>query len=279
MIPPSQHWAIQIDVTNRCRVGCSNCTRSLAHVTEPFDMSVDAFATAVGALAEFPEHSDATPLGQNHGIKVVGVIGGEPTLHPQYGELCEIIRAGIPNRRNRGLWTSSQRHANDAKEMFGYVNFNPHLPPSRHHPILVAIEDVIPDEDRMWELIEQCPYQTTWASSIGPKGFFFCEVAASLDLVFGGPGGMPVVPGCWREPLEHFRNQIDTWCPRCGGAIPMSKTRHRLDVEHRDDVSASNLRELEERGSPRILRGDYVVFNSASYSESNERASNPLDYI
>ena len=279
MIPPTQHWAIQIDVTNRCHVGCSNCTRSLAHVAEPFDMPVDVFAAAVESLADFPDNSTPNPHGQNCGIKVVGIIGGEPTLHPEYAELCEIIKAGIPRRINRGLWTSSRQDARIAKNLFGYVNFNPHAPPSHHHPILVSIRDVISDEARMWELIDRCPYQTTWASSIGPNGFFFCEVAASLDLVFHGPGGLPVAPGCWREPLEHFRDQITTWCPRCGGAIPMNKSRHRLDAEHVDDVSVSNLKALEQVGSPRILRGDYVVFDVESYSKSEEAVSNPLDYL
>lgn len=279
MIPPSRQWCIQIDVTNKCHQGCSNCTRSLAHVTEPFEMTVAEFKRAVDALRDFPAKSGPNP--QNDGVKVVGIIGGEPTLHPEFKSLCALMEHGFTSRQNRGLWTSSRTVAQHEaiRDQFGYINFNPHSPPSRHHPILVAIKDVITDHQQMWQFIDKCPYQTTWSSSITPKGFFFCEVAAALDMVFHGPGGLPVKPGCWRRPLDDFREQIERWCPRCGGALPLSKDHHRLDSDGRDDVSPSNLEDLQAIGSPRIKRGDYVLFGAKTYFTQASHADNPLDYM
>lgn len=279
MIPPKQHWCIQIDVTNQCPRKCSNCTRSLAHVTEPFNMTVDTFRAAVEALADFPTKSESNS--QNNGVKVVGIIGGEPACHPEFWHLERILYEAIPDRQHRGLWTSDKFIGEDTyiRRAFGYVNYNPHSPPSKHHPILVAIKDIVPNHKDMWQLIDKCPYQTTWSSSITPKGFFFCEVAAALDMVFQGPGGLPIEPGCWKRPLDDFRSQIERWCPRCGGSIPFNKGRHRLDNEERDDVSMSNLVALKALHSPRIKHGNYFLFNPRNYTVNEELASNPLDYM
>lgn len=275
MIPTSSQWAIQVDVTNKCNKACSNCTRSLAHVHTPFFMTPPEYKKALEAFVDFPTQS--TPNPTNCGVKVIGMIGGEPTLHPQFDELCDIFSDVIPGRHHRGLWTSNAACAR-ANE-FGYVNLNLHNPPSVHHPILTAIRDLIVDEERMWQLIDKCPFQRIWAGSVTPKGYFFCEVAGSLDMVFNGPGGKPVEPGCWRRPLEHFEDQIHLWCPRCGGAVPMGKSRKRMDAEQADDISSSNLCLLRKLGSPRVAAGRYYLFDPRSYNERTEVSVNPLDYM
>ena len=55
---------------------------------------------------------------------------------------------------------------------------------------MVAIDDIIEDKKLMWKMIDNCWIQKQWSASITPKGGFFCEVAASLDYLFEGPGDM-----------------------------------------------------------------------------------------
>jgi hypothetical protein len=143
---------------------------------------------------------------------------------------------------------------------FGYVNNNQHKSECRHSPILVAISDVIPDAAERERLIDNCWLQEMWSATITPKGFFFCEVAGAMDMLFGGPGGLPVEPGCWRRPLEDFREQIERWCSRCG--VPLN-LRGRIDHEGIDDISASNIAELTARHSHRIAAGLYKLHGQA----------------
>lgn len=122
---------------------------------------------------------------------------------------------------------------------------------------------------RRWELIEACWVQTLWAGAITPKGYFFCEVAAALDTIFDGPGGLPINPDCWRgdlwfetadgvrRPHGPYAEQILRWCGRCGACVPLPG---RWDGEEVDDVSPTNLAELERVGSPRIERGQYNLW-------------------
>ena len=292
MIPPREQWCIQIDVTNACPRRCSNCTRLLTHARERWDMSLEDFARAVEALEDFPADSSPDRRGRR---KVVGIIGGEPLLHLRFPELCEIMIEAVPEMRYRGLWTGIryEEHPHRAAvdrligprpspaetpdEGSGYLNQNLHDKECFHQPVLVAVGDVVQDETAMWQLIDRCPLQKEWSSAITPKGFFFCEVAAAMDLVFDGPGGLPVTPACWRHDLAVYREQIERWCPRCGVCLPLEG---RLDHERVDDVSRSNLETLRRLGSPRILAGEYALFEAEEYDPSTHRPDwAPLRYL
>lgn len=267
MIPPRKQWCANIDVTNACPRRCSNCTRLTAHVREPFFMDLGQYEAALQAYADFPYDSENNPdAGDPPGLKRIGMMGGEPLVHPQFSELCSMLRQYVPERRHRALFTGvnldSHPHGQLARATFGYINQNEHDSRCEHQPVLVAVGEVIRDDARMRSLIEACPLQRLWSCAITPKGFFFCEIAGVLDLVFQGPGGLPVTPGCWRHDLADYRDQIEQWCPRCGVCLPLAG---RLDSEERDDITPGNLEALRTRGSPRVLAGEYVRFDPANY--------------
>jgi hypothetical protein len=271
MIPPRQQWAAQIEITNQCPRACANCTRSLAHQTDHWFLPVADFARALTALADFVTESPPDLKGRP---KVVGLIGGEPLLHPRFETLCRVFCELVPDRRARGLWTGlpleRHKHRQIIADTFGYLNHNTHHPdkPSYHQPVLVGVGEVVRDEARMYELINACWLQEEWASTITPKGFFFCEVAGSLDAIFHGPGGLPVRPGCWAHDLAEYRHQIERWCPRCSVCLPLPPRR---DSEEIDDLSPGNLRLLRAHGSPRVAAGAYQQFNPADYQEAQHR--------
>jgi hypothetical protein len=281
MIKPSRQWGLQIDVTNACGRACSNCTRLVGHSTKTWFMDLDTFANACQIGREFLERSDPDAGASPPRQKVVGVIGGEPLLHPDFPDLCKIIAQTIPDRRQRGLWTAipllGHKYEGLIYRTFGYLNHNPHTAenPSRHQPVLVAIQDVIQDDAEMWRLIERCPLQREWCSSINPDGFYFCEVAAAMERVDGRPlTAIPAHSGCWSYDLESYAKQKERWCYRCGMALPLVP---RLDSERRDDISATNLRWLKEAGSPRVAGGRYLEYDPRTYAKPN--AWKPLHYM
>lgn len=247
MIDIQRQWCIQIDVTNACTRRCSNCTRLIGQVDNSFFMRVDDYERAVTSLADFPVESPpaADPMFKSLANKVVGMIGGEPLLHPRFEDLCEIAERAIPDRRHRGLWTGLRwqqtRHQELIERVFGYVNNNTHLGSVIHSPVLVSSQDIIESQKDRNKVIENCWLQRLWSGTITPKGLFFCEVAGAMDEVFDGPGGLPVEPGCWRRPIGDFQSQIDMWCHRCG--IPL-QLEGRRDDDEIDDVSSANLTDV-----------------------------------
>ena len=275
MIPPREQWAVQVDVTSACPRRCSNCTRpAVAHLSEPFFMPLQQFVQALEALRPFVDQGRAR-LGRQ---RVIGMIGGEPMCHPEFPELVRAMDGILPPQ-GRGFWTGLRWEQSEYADLIratfhrgGYINRNLHHDRCYHQPVLVAPCDVVGEPAELERLIAACPLQAEWASAVTPKGFFFCEVAGALDMVFGGPGGLPVAPGVWQHDLSEFKTQIDSWCHRCGVCLPL---QGRLDKEMRDDVSQTNLEALRRLSSPRVLDGRFVEFAGAL----KEGAWSPLRYL
>lgn len=243
---PYEMKIICIDVTNKCDLACSNCTRLLENQDAFWEMTPENFRLAVRSLEGFPG--------------IIAIIGGNPAMHRNFAELCDIFVEEAPNKNQRGLWTNNIfKHSDIAKEVFGVFNLNPHGSErgikslaglksrawyheghSSHSPLLTAVKDLF-DEEGMWDRISNCDVNHDWSASIvqnkGRLRAYFCEVAASFDLARGTDNGIEPVPGWWRRNVSEFEDQVAHFCPGCG--VP-AKLRGHMDYEDTDTYTASN---------------------------------------
>ncbi len=219
-------WCIQIEVTNKCELHCSNCTH-LVDYAKKWEMDIETFQKAVNSLKDWP--------------KMVGVIGGNPVLHSRYLELVDYMVKNLPRER-RGMWVSNWGKNGMYKDLiqkeFSYVNYNPHAEQCEHQPILCASQDLVPDENVRREFISRCWVADIWSPSITPKGAYRCEVMGCMDMAINLNLGLPIEPGWWQRPLADFQGQLDAFCHMCSACIPM---KGRNDMDYVDDVSPSNM--------------------------------------
>jgi hypothetical protein len=161
----------------------------------------------------------------------IGIIGGEPTIHPQFKEICELLLDYNPGSKY-GLWTTGgkgyQKHFELIKKTFpNFVAYNEHDENQqnvcRHQPATLAIDDIVQDEELKKSLIDNCWVQLNWCPSIGEKGAFFCEVAYAIDTIMDGPGGYDVEPRWWLKRPADFADQVKRYCGRCGMAVPFTR--------------------------------------------------------
>lgn len=258
---------IQIDVTNRCDLSCSNCTRNLKYHPERYDMSPETFRLACRVL------NKALPM------FVKGIFGGNPCIHPQFNLLCEIMREEIPDQSKRGLWTNHLRGNGEVvRATFypdGYCNFNAHavagavvefdrwmpnkiIPESRsrkawHSSVLVAIKDFVgtselPDEAAMWDRINNCDIDRDWSPCVieinGQPYLYSCEVQAGFDLMYAENNGVLLTEESVNAGIETFKHQYERWCPNCGVAM---KLKGHEDMDYTDDISISHQQMVQLR--------------------------------
>jgi len=247
MRSPIDMDTVQIEITNACVRSCSNCTRFCGHHESPYFMETDYFKAAVDSMKGYP--------------KMVGIMGGEPLLHPEFEVLCEYMRSKFP-KEQLGLWTAfpvGYEHYREAIcETFGNIFLNDH---SRgdifHHPLLVASEEILTLEHERYYMYDRCWVQNSWSAAINPNGAFFCEVAAAWSILLreSTDAGWPLEPDWWWRIPAHFASQIARYCGRCGGAMPLQR---RSSIEVVDDISPKNL-ELLRAMSPKLRAGKYLV--------------------
>lgn len=225
---------VQIEITNACNHACGNCTRFCALVPKPYFMPLDEVKRAIDSMVGYP--------------KMTGIMGGEPCLHPQFEEICKYAAKRI-DPKQLGLWTTLpkgfERYASVICDTFYNVFINDHTRSDIFHQApLVGIREVEKDPNKMWHFIDHCWAQESWSASINPKGAWFCEIAASMAMLFDEGEGWPVQPGWWWRIPKDFAEQAERFCPRCGFAIP---TALRSSVEEIDDVSPLNYEALKDR--------------------------------
>ncbi|MBF0489174.1 MAG: radical SAM protein [Candidatus Omnitrophica bacterium] len=261
MIPIYRMPVIHIEITNACNITCSNCTRFVGHHDKVFFMELDFVEKAIDSLEGFPGF--------------IGIMGGEPTAHPRFVEICKIVQQKIP-RPKRQLWTNGfkwDKHRAVISETFDdhNITFNSHKDPEvgTHQPLLLAAEDILEDRELMWRLIGNCWIQWRWAASITPKGGFFCEVAAAQDMLFDGPGGYPLEKGWWNKNPNEFADQVKKHCTKCSAAIPMPGISSHADY---DLISKTNEKRLKDVNSPRLAKGKFRVVDIKLTEEDIERA-------
>ena len=250
---PRNMHIICIDVTNKCDLACSNCTRLLENQDAFWDMTPDNFRKALQSLKGY--------------FGVIAMIGGNPCMHKDFEELCRIFVEEVPNKLQRGLWTNNYfKHRTLIEETFGTFNLNSHGEAraeanlldlhktvsgngalswfygghSEHAPLLTAVKDLFPEKE-MWERISNCDINKEWSASIvqnkGELRVYFCEVAASFDLARNEDNGHPVTDGWWKSVARDFEDQIKLFCPGCG--VP-AKQRASKDSDETDTYTISN---------------------------------------
>lgn len=239
---------IQIEITNQCHHRCSNCTRLVGHHPKPYFMDFDQFKQAVDSMEGFP--------------KMVGVMGGEPLLHPEFDKFCDYLKSKIPAEQC-GLWTcfpdGKEHHRGRIASTFGNIFLNDQ---SRndilHGPVLVASEELPIEPMGRDMLIDRCWVQNYWSASINPHGAFFCEIAAALSMLLSDKAdGWPVEKHWWARVPKHYVEQMDKYCVKCGAAMPLKK---RFSFEGIDDISPGMLALLKDK-SPKIKKGDFKIHN------------------
>ena len=248
MIPLYKKVSIQIDITNACPLNCAHCNRLVGHHKKPYFMNVDAVAKAIESLDGFPG--------------TVGIIGGEPLLHPDIAEICSLVRKMIPREKRHIAtmgykWDEYKDLLFDTFDIEG-IQYNDHSNTNEvcHQPVLVAAEDILEDRELMWRLIGNCWMQWRWCGSITPKGGFICETAGAIDMLFDGPGGYPIERGWWNKEVEHITDQVKRYCPRCSMCVPFPKYDCKAGCEL---VSRGNAALLAKAGSPKFLNGKTVI--------------------
>nr|WP_312577415.1 hypothetical protein [Sedimentibacter sp.] len=269
MRTPLQAGKLTIDITNACIHECSNCTRFCGHFKKPFYMDFDTFKRAVDSLEEFEGF--------------ILIMGGEPTLHPQFEQFVEYAFKKSPMNYNLNSGRKPQRHFISYREQctsfgkyalnkkkglnlltclpknynryfelihdcFSHQQPNDHSVPSMHQPILISRKELKIPNDKWVELRDNCWLQNQWCASITPKGAFFCEVAAAMDMLFDGPGGWPIEKGWWKRTPKDYDDQLH-WCELC--SMPVFDVG-RYSNDEIDDISPYLYEKLKKCGNENL---------------------------
>ena len=276
MIPPGTQrpgkWmngVMQIHLNRACDLGCSNCTQGSQFGGKSDFITLQNFELALQSMEGY--------------FGLIGIFGGNPALHPQFEEICAILRNYFPKEKC-GLWCNHPRgngaimrktfnpsmsNLNVHLRQEAYVEFKRDWPEShpfgldkdsRHSPVHGNMSKFIPEASERWKLISNCDINRHWSAMLcqfrGELRAFFCEIAGSQAILNqGNPDypdtGMLVTKGWWRKPMEDFENQVEFHCHRC--LVPLRGHGALAQQEHQTTIT-EEYAYLKPKGSSHSLQ-------------------------
>ena len=257
--PTVREGILQINiVSSACELQCVNCSQGSGLRAKRAMMTPDQFHIACQSLEGY--------------WGLPALFGGNPAVSPYFEEICDIFCTYF-GRDQRGLWCNSPRgHGKKMREVFrpDLCNLNTHMVPearaefirdwpeskpflkggdvdSRHGPTLVAMKDVVEDEDERWRLIGDCEISRFWSGMLcvvhGEVKGFHCEIGGAMAMLHQDDPdwpdlGVPATPGWWNNNMFYFEDQAAFYCHRCSvplkghGGLAMSGVGEQVSQTH-----------------------------------------------
>lgn len=204
---PNSH-KIEIDITYACNLKCFNCNRSCGQAPSNERMTVSQ-------IRHFLEESRST----GRSWETIRLLGGEPTLHPDFFEILSLI---IEFRENESPHTcievSSNGFGSRVSKVISQIPVGIIVNNSKKYGIqntnffsfniapVDRIEYVMADYTNACWVADECGMGLT------PFGYYPCAVAGGIDRVFGFDLGLKQLP----PERENFSDALEAFCSRCG---------------------------------------------------------------
>lgn len=214
---------LQIWITRACDRSCFNCTQASNLGGKYEYMSLNHFEIAVNSLKDY--------------WGVIGVFGGNPTMHPKFGEICEILR-GHTHWIQRGLWSNHPLN----KGKICRITFNPAVSNLNVHQSREAWNEFARDWPEcisyLKGLNQDSRHTPLW---VAMKDLDKLPVFDNNYLVVGDmenteENRLKLITDCdinknWSAMIGVFRGELRGWFCEIAGSQSM---RHQYDSEYPD---------------------------------------------
>ena len=201
------HKVVAIIPTYDCNLKCINCNQSCRQAPSIEHMAVEQ-------IEKFVEESK----NQKRRWDLIRILGGEPTLHPQ---IWDILRLLLAYKRDHSSNTTIRFYTNGlgpevnsvlAKmpEEVRITNTKKTSVAQNFYSINIAPMDVKAYSNLNY--LNGCFVTTFCGIGLTRYGYYQCEIAGSIDRVFGLDLGRKELPGC----EDSMADLLKTFCKYCG---------------------------------------------------------------
>jgi len=203
---------IEIDITYECNLKCFNCNRSCTQA--PTQASMSLFQ-----IQQFLTES----IELNKQWALINILGGEPTLHPDFMEIVRVILHDyiIPHSPTTILQITSNGYSEQTQQILAAL-------PKSENIVLDAASfkdsrqvayftpfNLAPIDD---ERFKNADFSTgCWVIAycgigLNKYGYYVCSAAGGIDRIFGFNQGIKKLS----DVNESIKAQLNTFCRYCG---------------------------------------------------------------
>ena len=194
---------VQLEITTACNLACPSCDRNCGTAPSSERMGLDQ-------VKKFVDES----IEAKHQWRRIDVIGGEPTLHPEFGQILEEIKRYREWANRCKVRVTSNGTGEKVKRVLAQV------------PDWIEVRNSEKEKGkRKFEAVNDAPIDKgikdalscsiPWRCGLGLSryGYFLCGAGASIARVFGLGCGVRSID---RLTIEALQTQQKELCKLCG---------------------------------------------------------------
>lgn len=200
---------IAIDLTYNCNLACPSCCRSCSQAPADEFISIQQVEKFINESLEL-----------NKRWERIDLIGGEPTLHPQFMDIFKLLYAyKMEHSKETAIRLRSNTRTAEYRAIVGWLPRDvevEHQPKNmeyfkrNYYAFNVAPAD-LPMMSRI-ALENGCYVTFSCGMGLNKYGYYICGNGASIDRIFGFDVGRKKIP----TGNDEMRDQMSVLCRYCG---------------------------------------------------------------
>ncbi|RQD82156.1 MAG: radical SAM protein [Methanocalculus sp. MSAO_Arc2] len=218
---------IEIDITYDCKLRCPNCARSCSQAP-------DVLAMSPQQIERFINES----LSNNVTWDLIGVLGGEPMLHPEVEEILEVLLSyKMDYSPESVIRITTSGYGKVVKDALLRVPKGVEVNnTSKQSPYQEKFEPFNLAPVDQWKFFlsdyrNGCSTTSDCGLGLNAYGYYPCGPGGSIDRVMGFDIGLKKIPSSRQEIIS----QMDQLCRYCGHFC----SRHFIPKEERETIVGS----------------------------------------
>lgn len=224
---------LEIDLNYTCTLKCAGCNRSIDKAPSDERISLEQIQQLINESVR-----------SNYRWSGIRILGGEPTLHPQFREIIDMLReykkTHLPYMR---ITVISNGYTEHTREMLK------NLP----HTVLVENTAKTSNADRDFDVFSVAPVDEPdhknsdfrngcWimqglGMGLTPRGYYYCVIAGNVDRIFNFGLARDTIPGK-DDPMHDEMQKLCALCGHFCVAVNKGHEREMLSPSWRDAYAA-----------------------------------------
>ena len=208
---------IEIDITYDCNLKCKSCNRSCTQAP-----SKDDYMT-VEQIKKFIEES----IELNKKWKLINILGGEPTLHPDFLEIVRLIYEEyiLKFSPDTILQITSNGYSQESRELLKKLPAVKNIVIDKHsfkqsnkvtYFTQFNIAPIDTDEYKDSDFSNGCWVTSYCGIGLNKYGYYPCGVAGAMDRVMGYDIGIKSLK---EVTVDRLKELLDVFCRYCGNFV------------------------------------------------------------
>lgn len=243
---------INILITNVCNLSCGGCSQHCGYIQKEklWNISIDQLKWNIELLIDCKGK-----------IEKIGIFGGEPTIHPEYEKILEMLKNFKEIKFQ--IFTNGIKKYQDKWNHYYSPVYKDKNSEKVFTPTSVAPMDILKVDDKTfyWEKAQKdCFMYNFCCSIIYNNKAYFCEPAAAWDIMTGENNGWDLKWG--EDPFKRTDDEIEkqalNFCYRCGWCF------------NKDDLRKYKI--------PNQLVKDSTIVTQINLPIGNNKNKNRIDY-